>query len=695
MKGAGSQLLLGITLTLVALAGCSDPGRSGAGADAEPAAARAVNAVADEDWPLHGRTHDEQRFSPLDQISATNVADLGLAWTFDTGENRKHESTPIVVGGVMYLTAAWSIVHALDAATGQPLWSFDPQVPRGWARYACCGVVNRGVAVADGGVFVGSLDGRLFRLDARTGAIDWEVDTTGREIHHTITGAPRVVEDKVIIGNGGGEYGVRGYVTAYDLDTGELAWRFWTVPGDPDQPVEHEELEAALPTWSGEWWKVGGGGTAWDSMAYDPELDLLYVGTGNGTPWSRTHRSPGGGDNLYLSSILALDPDDGRMAWYYQTTPGDNWDYTATQHIILADLEIAGRQRAVLMQAPKNGFFYVLDRATGELLAADKYATVTWATHVDLQTGRPVESSISNYDEAAQIIQPSIMGAHNWEPMAFNPTTGLVYVPAKDTAKVFSLAAEFDYQAGDFNTGLEVWSPEIEALMAEMPERGNFLLAWDPRSNSEVWRVPLPAGVGGGGLLSTAGNLVFQGDRSGRFSAYAAADGQLLWQTDTGVGIIAPPVTYAQNGVQYVTLVAGLSDQPAELAASETLGRVFTFRLGGGMPVPEVAQRSERLLQPPPRLGGQSERGAELYGRHCGRCHGGGAVGGPGAFPDLRFADENTHQSWAAIVLSGARSTRGMPRFDDVLSPADAEAIRSFVVDQAHAALPAGDPAGG
>ena len=291
----------------------------------------------------------------------------------------------------MFLTTSWSEVHAIDAATGEPLWEYDPKVPGEVGRWACCDVVNRGVAVWKGKVYVGAIDGRLIALDAGTGQVAWEVQTTDKDKKYTITGAPRVIKDKVVIGNGGAEYGVRGYITAYDAATGAQAWRFWTVPGDPSQPFEHPELEAAAKTWNGEWWKVGGGGTVWDSMAYDPELDLLYVGTGNGSPWTRVHRSPGGGDNLYLSSILAIRPDDGRLVWHYQTTPGDNWDFTAVQHIVLTDLEIGGQTRKVLMQAPKNGFFYVLDRATGELLSAEKYVQVNWAEKVDLATGRPVE----------------------------------------------------------------------------------------------------------------------------------------------------------------------------------------------------------------------------------------------------------------------------------------------------------------
>lgn len=676
-----SRLLACASLVLLS-AGCSEGGT-------DPAApASAETRPAGGDWPFHGRTPDEQRYSPLDQINSETVAGLGLEWTFDTGENRKHESTPIVVDGVMYLTAAWSIVHALDAVSGQRLWSFDPEVHRGWARYACCGVVNRGVAVSKGAVFVGSLDGRLIKLDAETGAKLWEIDTTGSKVHYTITGAPRVVKGKVIIGNGGAEYGVRGYVSAYDEGSGELLWRFFTVPGDPSEPFEHPELEQAAGTWSGEWWKVGGGGTVWDSMAYDAELDLLYVGTGNGSPWSRTHRSPGGGDNLYLSSILALDPDDGRLVWYYQTTPGDNWDYTATQHIMLADLEIAGEQRAVLMQAPKNGFFYVLDRATGELLAAEKYAEATWATHVDRETGRPVESASSDYDEAPRIIRPSPGGAHNWEPMAFSQLTGLVYVPARDSASVYGLDAGFSYLVGDWNTGLRYQGADYLALRDRSPEQIQFLLAWDPRAAREVWRVPLPAGVSGGGVLATAGNLVFQGDHAGRLSAYAADDGRLLWQAETSVGIMAPPVTYEVEGIQYLALVAGVAAQPVEIADRETLGRVFAFRLGGKTAVPDVPRRQVAALNPPPEFGDAAQKatGEKLYGRHCGRCHGRGTRARPGAIPDLRYASREVHRTWPAIVVGGARASRGMPAFTDVLSLEDAESIRSFVVGQAHLA---------
>jgi quinohemoprotein ethanol dehydrogenase len=383
-------------------------------------------------WLTHGRTYGEQRYSPLTQINTENVEQLGLAWYVDLHTSRGIEATPLAVDGILYTTAPWSVVYAIDGRSGELLWQYDPEVPKSWGKYACCDVINRGAALWQGKVYVGTIDGRLVALDAATGEVVWEKLTIDPTRPYTITGAPRVVKGKVIIGNGGAELGVRGYVSAYDADSGDLVWRFYTVPGDPSQPFENAAMVQAARTWhGGQWWRVGGGGTVWDSLAYDPELDLLYVGVGNGSPWSRQTRSPGGGDNLYLSSILALRPDTGDLIWYYQTTPGDTWDYTATQHMILADLEIDGRQRQVLMQAPKNGFFYVLDRATGELISAEKYVKVTWAHEVNLKTGRPVEAAGARYQNAPMVIYPSALGgkfpcstAWNRTVLPTNPATG-------------------------------------------------------------------------------------------------------------------------------------------------------------------------------------------------------------------------------------------------------------------------------
>ena len=651
-----------------------------AAADAEPG-----------NWLSHGRTYGEERFSPLDQVNADNVGRLGLAWHYDTGRDRGHEASPIVVDGVMFLTTSWSEVHALDAQTGELLWRYDPKVSGDVGRWACCDVVNRGVAVWKGKVFLGALDGRLIALDAATGEVAWQVQTTDPEKHYTITGAPRVVKDKVIIGNGGAEYGVRGYVTAYDADDGEQAWRFYTVPGNPAEPFEHPELERAAATWTGEWWTVGGGGTAWDSMAYDPELDLLYVGTGNGSPWTRVHRSPEGGDNLYLSSILAVRPDDGRLVWHYQTTPGDNWDYTAVQHIVLADLEIGGRQRKVLMQAPKNGFFYVLDRATGELLSAEKYVEVTWASHVDLATGRPVEVPAGLYEGAPSLVFPGPSGGHNWHPMAWSPRTGLVYIPAREMALTYPLMTDFEYDERVWNTGLDF--ARYTQLVLESPEPAPVgkLIAWDPAKGAAAWSVEQP-GAFNGGVLATAGNLVFQGTPDGRLVAFAADSGQVLWQAETSIGIIAPPVSYTVGDDQYIAVLAGwggntIVGMDAAVAAAVThvnLGRMFAWKLGGDRPMPVVEERNVEIPEPPPLTASAEavDQGRVLFNSNCGLCHGLLAVSS-GVVSDLRYASAETHATWQDIVRGGSLRSEGMASFRDLVSSDQAEAIRAYVIQRA------------
>ncbi|MEE2654075.1 MAG: PQQ-dependent dehydrogenase, methanol/ethanol family [Pseudomonadota bacterium] len=379
----------------------------------------------DENWLSYGKDYREQRYSELAQINRDNVSDLGLAWSFDTEYNRGLEATPIIVDGVMYVTGNWSVVYALDVRSGELLWKYDPKVPREWAKMACCDVVNRGVAVYEGKVFVGSLDARLIALDAASGEVIWEVQSADIKAYpYTVTGAPRVAKGLVFIGNGGAEYGVRGFVSAFDADTGELRWRFYTVPGNPADGFENEAMRKAAESWTGKWWEYGGGGTVWDSIVYDDELDQLYIGVGNGSPWNHRVRSPEGGDNLYLSSIVALDPDSGEYLWHYQETPAETWDYTATQHIMLADMEVDGATRKVIWHAPKNGFFFVIDRENGQLLSAEPYADVNWATHYDMATGRPVETEIARYPDGPELIRPSSMGAHNWQPMAYSPETG-------------------------------------------------------------------------------------------------------------------------------------------------------------------------------------------------------------------------------------------------------------------------------
>jgi quinohemoprotein ethanol dehydrogenase len=443
------------------------PAASTAPAASQPAAApyaAAVNTArlvaADSEpgnWMSNGRDYGEQRFSPLDQITTENVSQLGLAWYADMDTSRGQEATPIVVDGAMYLSTAWSHVKAFDVRTGEPLWAFDPKVDPAKGVDACCDVVNRGVAVWDGKVFVGTLDGRLIALDSATGEELWSVVTVDQTKPYTITGAPRIVKGQVIIGNGGAEYGVRGYITAYDANTGEQNWRYYTVPGNPADGFEQPELATAAETWNGEWWRLGGGGTVWDSMAYDADLNLLYIGVGNGSPWNQSLRSPGGGDNLFLTSIMAINPDDGTYRWHYQTTPGETWDYTATQHIIVADLTIDGAERRVVMQAPKNGFFYVLDAATGQLITAEKFVPTSWATHIDLETDRPVEIPEARYNETGVplIVQPSALGGHNWHPMSFSQRTNLVYLAARENIMGYSGETEFITSERGWNTGTD------------------------------------------------------------------------------------------------------------------------------------------------------------------------------------------------------------------------------------------------
>ncbi|MGL6222817.1 MAG: PQQ-dependent dehydrogenase, methanol/ethanol family [Steroidobacteraceae bacterium] len=658
-----------------------------------------------QNWLAHGRTYDEQRYSPLDHINAGNVDKLGLAWVYATGTTRGLQATPIVVDGRMYTTGVWSVVYALDAKTGKPLWTYDPEVPRAWGRNACCDAVNRGVAVWQGAVYVGTLDGRLVSLDARTGKKRWEVNTIDRTKPYTITGAPRVVKGKVLIGNGGAEYGVRGYFSAYDADTGKLAWRFYTVPGNPKDGFERPEMEAAAKTWTGEWWLGGGGGTVWDSMAYDPQLDTLYVGTGNGSPWARTIRSPGGGDNLYLASILALDPDDGSLKWHYQTTPKENWDYTATQHIILADLNLDGKPRKVLMQAPKNGFFYVLDRVTGELLSADKYIPATWATHVDMKTGRPVETPEADWSKETRILIPAQLGGHSWHPMAFNPRTGLVYIPAMQPAGIFPPSTEFQ-QTGKYTRRDMFWNPGVDwnnyantiyALAAQMggslPKDHGYLKAWDPVAKKTRWEIEHPA-FWNGGLLTTAGNLLFQGTGDGRLVAYSADEGKILWAVPTMVGIVAPPVTYSVDGEQYVAVMAGYggagaitAGDPRTMASGKYFneGHVFAFKLGGTVPMPRIAERNLDIPEPPAIAAtpAQLENGKSKFASTCMVCHGPLVISG-GVVPDLRRLPAEKHALFKQIVYDGIIHGAGMPRMGDLVTEQDVHDIQAYIVERAN-----------
>jgi PQQ-dependent dehydrogenase (methanol/ethanol family) len=711
-------LVLGL-LTLLAGCDAREPTVPG-GSQAEPAVAAApaaapapatpVAAVDDariraadaepHNWMSHGRTYDEQRFSPLEQINTANVAQLGLDWFFDFPTNRGMEATPIVVDGRMFVTSAWSHVYAFDARTGALLWHHDPEVPQSWGVHLCCDAVNRGVAVWAGRVYAGTIDGRLIALDAADGRLVWSQQTTPTDKPYSITGAPRVVKGLVIIGNGGAELGVRGFVSAYDAVTGEMKWRFYTVPGDPSQPFESEALARAAETWKGgEWWRIGGGGTVWDSMAYDPELDLLYVGVGNGSPWNTQIRSPGGGDNLYLSSILALRPETGEYVWHYQTTPGETWDYTATQHMILADLPIGGVMRKVIMQAPKNGFFYVLDRATGEFISAEAYALQTWAKGIDATTGRPIVNEEALYRDKATLVFPAPHGAHNWHPMSFSPKTGLVYLPVQEIPFVYKHDEDFRFRPGLWNVGVQIEAagmpedPAGEKQVMDMVK--GRLVAWDPVAQKERWRVDL-GGPTNGGVLSTAGGLVFEGAARGEFVAYDATDGKELWSTPVQTGAVAAPISYAVDGKQYVALVAGwggamplAGGKVAAMAGVQNRSRLLVYSLDGKQQLPEPAE-APRELAPPPLTADAATvaRGKTLYAQYCSACHGDGAVGG-GVVPDLRYMSAQTHAEFDAIALGGLRHQKGMVGFanvmgNEVLAKPDTDAIHAYLVKRAH-----------
>ncbi|MDR2215363.1 MAG: PQQ-dependent dehydrogenase, methanol/ethanol family [Nevskiaceae bacterium] len=679
-------------------------------------------AVADEpgSWLTTGRDFGETYYSPLTAINESNVSRLGFAWQLETGTGRGMEATPLVMDGVMIVSGVAGRVYAMNAATGAMLWQFEPQVNGKAFRGACCDMVNRGVAVWQGKVYVAALDGILYALNANNGNVLWQADTIDdKQRAYSITGAPQVAGNVVVIGNGGAEFDARGYVTAYDLETGKQAWRFYTVPGDPKKGFEHPELEEAAKTWDPESrWEFGMGGTPWDALAYDPELNLLYVGTGNAAPWNRKLRSPKGGDNLYLSSILAINPDTGRLVWHYQEVPQEMWDYTATQPFILASLNIDGADRKVIMHAPKNGFFYVLDRATGQLLSAEKYEDVTWATHVDLKTGRPVFDPGADYtDGKPKLVFPAPVGAHNFNPMSLSAKTGLVYIPTVHLGALFAMPEKpGEWLPGRGNTNVqtafsmqlaapETLPPALRPLadpkyLATMPDPtpSAALKAWDPITHKVVWSFKYDQGfMDHGGVLSTAGGLVFQGSLDGTLRIFRDTDGQLLKEIEVGTAMIAAPMTYTVDDVQYVAILAGSGGggwntwMPGNIAARKgNANRIIAFKLdGGSTPVPSDIPPPGPLPQPPAQPGSAADiaAGAALYGANCGGCH---QNAFPGPVPDLRrsavVADANAFRD---VLLNGALEPRGMSRWDDLLSAQQVDQLRAYLISVAQQAYAA------
>ena len=658
---------------------------------------RVINSPSDEpgSWLTYGQNFKEQRFSELTQINTDTIARLGLAWTTQIGDyNMRMQGTPLVVDGVMYVSNGWSVIYALDATTGEEIWKYDPEVDRSYIRLACCGPAhNRGVAVYEGKVFVGTFDGRLIAVNAENGEEVWDVDTwipegLGR---FNITGAPRAAAGKVYIGQGSGESGHRrGYVTAYDADTGEVSWRFFLVPGDPSQPFDHPEMELAAQTWGGEWWKYGGGGTAWNSLVYDEEFNSLYIGVGNGAPWPREIRSPGGGDDLFLSAIVSVDVETGRMNWYYQTTPGDNWDYSSAMDMALGEIEFGGEMRKVVLQAPKNGFFYVIDREDGELLRALPYTEgIDWATHVDMETGRPVENPDVVYESEPQWIMPANSGAHNWEPQSWDNELGLMYFYYHDIANFYSLDEGFvetgEYEIRERGLSLGWGEGEYRRRLIEeagpRPESQAYIGAFDPITGGYKWRHELESDYNGG-VVATRGGLLFHPEGTGEFSARDTDDGEILWRYSApGTFRSTSVMTYQVGRDQYVaTMMNG--NRAIDLG-----GTVLAFKLDGNLdlPIPDIVQATVPELPDGDFGVDQISEGDDIYHAQCASCHGGIGIPNEVAIvaPDLRLMTLSTHDEMSDIVIGGSRADRGMPEFRDAITSDQLESIRAFVVEQA------------
>lgn len=650
--------------------------------------ARSIGAAAD--WVSHGADADETNFSQLDQIKAANVNRLGLGWWLDLPGEVSLEATPLAVNGVLYFTGSYGKVYAVDGASGKPLWSHDPEIwKHNTAKMRLGFAVNRGVAYAGGRIFSASLDGRLFALDAGNGRLLWSVETTAPDSMEFITGAPRTFNEKVIIGNGGADFGARGYVTAYDQVTGKQAWRFYVAPGTPERNRGDPAMERAAATWRGEYWKTGTGGAVWDSITFDAKLNRIYLGTGNAGPSDPAVRSPGGGDNLYTASIVALDADTGDYAWHYQINPRDAWDYDCTQQMTLAELTIDGKPRDVLMQAPKNGFFYVIDRVTGKLISAEKIGKVTWADHIDLASGRPVEAKDVRYESGETVIWPNPTGAHSWHALSFSPKTGLVYIPYMQNGVHF-------YRGPPKTGDVFVDNLSVGSFKADSEDGKGALLAWDPVKQHARWKVQHDT-IWNGGTLSTAGDVVFQGTADGYVSAYDAADGRRLWHFNAGLGIIAPPMSYQGHGKQYIALLVGYGGAAAIGSDVMDVGwkwgaprRLLSFTIDGKAALPASPPRDmtvHALSDSKPQASETDiQAGKSLY-LNCMVCHGRDAVSAGAPAPDLReSAIALDPQSFRAVVHDGALLQGGMPQFE-MFSDAQMSQLQAYIRSRARVAL--------
>jgi quinohemoprotein ethanol dehydrogenase len=655
------------------------------------------------EWLSYGRDYAEQRFSPLKQVNEYNVDQLGLAWFAEMDTARGQEATPLVHDGVLYVTTAWSMVKAYDAKTGKPLWAFDPKVPRSTLYRACCDAVNRGVALYGDKVFVAALDGRLIALDQKTGSVIWSKTVVANQTDYTITGAPRVVKGRVLIGSAGSEYKARGSISAYDPETGKEVWRFNTVPGNPAQGFGKEGVnkaahEAAAKTWGNKWWELGGGGTVWDSITYDPETNLVLFGTGNAEPWNPAANGREG-DSLYTSSIVAVNADTGQYVWHFQETPEDRWDFDSDQQITVADVMIGGQKRHVAMHAPKNGHVYVLDVKTGKFISGTPWVPVNWATGLDPETGRPSINPEARYEKTGKafISLPGAVGAHSWQPQSYSPKTGYLYIPTNLAAYPYMAAK--DWKAGSFgwSIGLDGYAVAMPADLkaqddAKVATTGQ-LVAWDVVNKKPAWKVDL-LGPSNGGVLSTAGNLVFQGTAGGEFVAYTADKGEKLWSFPAQSGIIAAPMTYAIDGEQYVAILVGWGgvwDVATGVLANKggagrNISRLMVFKLGASGQLPAPPPMNQMVLDPPPFNGtlAQATKGGQLYGRYCAMCHGDAAISGS-LNPDLRHSGTiGSAEALKAIVIGGQLHEMGMVSFKAALKAPDAEAIRMYLIKRAN-----------
>ena len=631
------------------------------------------------DWPAFGRTYGEQHYSPLTAINDSSVKRLGLAWHLDLGPGNPLTG-PLAVDGVLYFATGYSIVQAVDPVSGKPLWKYDPKVTEVAGKKLRMGWGIRGIAYWNGKIYTGTHDGRLIALNAKTGELVWTANTIAEgEDGLFISGAPRVFNGKVIIGNGGADQAsVRGYVTTYDAETGAQLWRFYTVPGNPADGFENDAMKMAADTWYGEWWHHGGGGTVWNAMTYDAEADSILLGVGNAAPWNHRIRSEGKGDNLFLASIVALDAKTGQYQWHYQVNPGETWDYNASMDMQLAELEIEGKLRKVVMTAPQNGCFYVIDRTNGKLISAEPFAKVTWASKIDLATGRPVENPAARYPDGSTFtLWPSPVGAHSWLPMAYHPGTQLVYIPAIEMATNYN----------DVGIDTENWqrvpgnavdggtNPDYVVEDAGPLNGTSSLLAWDPLAQKKVWQVANP-GPWNGGVVATAGNLVFQGRIDRSFNAYAADSGAMLWSFPTEAAVLAPPITYEAKGKQYITVLTGMGASPAAFGPllPENINyrteakRVLTFALDGSDTLPKAEPVQIEPFKDPDFKAGQelNMSGVLVFGRRCAICHGVDAIAA-GHAPDLRAsATVLSDEAFATIVRDGVLVSRGMPHFEEL-----------------------------